>query len=128
MLRLLVSSDLSEQSLQLVALRQACSESRVSDATRIFGRFKNSYPNDHSMMWLSHMIMNQTERAHELLLELDEADDLNSLADFLSYAQFDSRYFPNLMAFLESQGVEPREPLQVLQDLTRHQHVPRKLR
>jgi hypothetical protein len=47
------------------------------------------------------------------LLGLDNADDLGSLADFLSYAQFDARYFPNLMAFLESQGVTPREPLQV---------------
>jgi hypothetical protein len=47
------------------------------------------------------------------LLQLDVADDLNSLIDFLSYAQFEARYFPNLMVLLDSQGITPREPLQV---------------
>ena len=113
MLRLMVSSDLSEQYLQLVALRQACAESRVSDATRIFERFKNNYPDELSTQWLSHIIMSQPERAHEILAELDDADDLNSLIDFLGYAQFDARYFPNLMVLLDSQGITPREPLPV---------------
>ncbi len=113
MSRLLVSSDLSGQYLQMAALRQACAENRVSDATRIVEGFKRDFQNDHSTMWLSHMIMNQTERAYDFLLELDDEDDLNSLVDFLSYAHFDARYFPNLMAFLESQGVTPRDPLQL---------------
>ncbi len=111
MSRLLVSSDLSNQYLQMATLRQACAESRVSDATRIVEGFKRDFPNEHSTMWLSHMIMNQTERAYDFLLELDDEDDLNSLVDFLSYAHFDARYFPNLMAFLKSQGVTPRDPL-----------------
>ena len=110
MSRLLLSSDLSEQYLQMVAMRKACAESRVSDATRIFEGFKSDFQNSQSTMWLSHMIMNQTERAHQFLLELDGADDLNSLGDFLSYAYFDARYFPNLMALLETQGVTPRDP------------------
>ena len=46
-------------------------------------------------------------------MELDDADDLNPLIDFMSYAQFDARYFPNLMALLDSQGITPREPLTV---------------
>ena len=108
-----MSSDLSEEYVQMVALRQACAESRVSDATRIFERFKRDYPDEHSTLWLSHIIMNQPERAHDILLELDDADDLFSLADFLSYAQFDARHFPNLMALLDSQGITPREPLAV---------------
>ena len=112
-LHFLVSSDLSEESLQIVTLRQACAESRVSDATRIFERFKSNYANNHSTMWLSHMIMNQAERAHEILLELDDAADLNSLIDFMGYAQFDARLFPNLMALLDSQGITPREPIPV---------------
>jgi len=113
MQRLVVSSDLSEQYLQMVALRQACAEGRVSDATRIFERFKKNYANELSTLWLSHILMSQPERAHEILLELDDADDLNPLIDFLSYAQFDTRYFPNLMALLDAQGITPREPLAV---------------
>ena len=110
---LLISSDLPDENLQMVALRQACAENKVADARRIFEHFNNTYPNKHSTLWLSHMLMNQTERAHEILLELDDADNLSFLADFLTYAQFDARYFPNLMAYLKSQGIEPREPLQV---------------
>jgi hypothetical protein len=113
MQRLVISSDLSDQYLQMVALRQACAEGRVSDATRIFERFKKNYANELSTLWLSSMLMSQTERAHEILLELDDADDLNPLIDFMSYAQFDARYFPNLMALLDSQGITPREPLPV---------------
>ena len=112
-LRLVISSDLSDESLQLVKLRQACAENRVADATQIFERFKSDYSDQLSTLWLSHILMNQPERAHEILLELDDADDLNSLIDFLSYAQFEARYFPNLMVLLDSQGITPREPLQV---------------
>jgi hypothetical protein len=64
-------------------------------------------------MWLSYMVMNQAERAHENLLELDAAEDLNPLIDFMGYAQFDARVFPNLMALLDSQGITPREPIPV---------------
>jgi TolB-like protein len=110
---LLVSSDLPAENLQMVALRQACAENKVADARRIFAHFNNNFPDKHSTLWLSHMLMNQTERAHEILLELDDADNLSALADFLIYAQFDARYFPNLMAYLTSQGIEPREPSQV---------------
>jgi len=112
-LRFLVSSDLSEESLHMVNLRQACAENRVSDAIRIFERFKNEFSDKHSTMWLSHMLMSQPQQAHEILLELDDADNLNPLIDFLNYAQFDARFFPNLMALLDSQGITPREPLPV---------------
>jgi len=47
------------------------------------------------------------------LIELDEREDLASLRDYLAYAYFDARPFPNLMAMLESQGVEPREPREI---------------
>ena len=57
--------------------------------------------------------MNQPEHAYDFLAEFDDADDLGSLVDFLSYAHFDAKHFPNLMGFLETQGVEPREPIQV---------------
>jgi len=111
--RLLLSSDMNSENIQLSALRQACAEGRTSDANKIVEGFKRDRPDDLSFLYLSHMLMNQTDRAHEYLLELDDPNDMNSLVDFLSYAQFDARYFPNLMAFLASQGVEPREPNQI---------------
>ena len=55
--------------------------------------------------------MGDEEAAVATLAPLDKADDLNGIADFLSYGTFDPRPFPNLMAFLESQGIEPREPI-----------------
>ena len=54
--------------------------------------------------------MSQDDAAIETLLELDTAGDVVAIGDFVSYAYFDARPFPNLMATLEEQGVEPREP------------------
>lgn len=44
---------------------------------------------------------------------LVEAEDVVAMGDFVSYAYFDARPFPNLMATLEEQGVEPREPREI---------------
>jgi hypothetical protein len=57
--------------------------------------------------------MAKDQDAFETLKELDEREDLRPLGDFLSYAYFDARPFPNLMALLEAQGLEPREPLEI---------------
>jgi len=57
--------------------------------------------------------MGQQEKALNTLLELDDPEDLSRLGDFLSYAYFDARLFPNLMALLESQGIDPREPADI---------------
>jgi hypothetical protein len=43
------------------------------------------------------------------LMELDQRNDLRSLRNFLFYAYLDVRPFPDLMALLESQGVQPGE-------------------
>ena len=50
--------------------------------------------------------MNQLEAACAVLAPLDEADDLKALVNFLSYAHFDARQFPNLMKLLNEQGIE----------------------
>ena len=57
--------------------------------------------------------MNQGATAVELLRQIDETGDLNTLRDYMTYAYFDARPFPNLMAFLESQGITPREPRKI---------------
>jgi len=47
------------------------------------------------------------------LIRLDNPDDLAPLGNFLTYAHFDPRLYPNLMALLEAQGVTPRKPLEI---------------
>ncbi len=106
------SSDLPMVSRLTVQLRQACAENRISDATRIYETILTDHP-DTSTDWISHSIMGQQEKALNTLLELDDPEDLSRLGDFLSYAYFDARLFPNLMALLESQGVDPREPADI---------------
>ncbi len=70
----------------------------------------SDFADETSIVWLGHRIMNQNEKAMETLMELDRSKDLRSLSSFLLYAYFDAKQFPNLMALLKSQGVEPREP------------------
>ena len=41
------------------------------------------------------------------------AIELESLFDFVSYHYFDASKYPNLVELLRSQGVEPREPLEM---------------
>ncbi len=104
------SSDMPETSRLLVNLRQACAENRLSDAAKFYDRLNADHGDNTSIIWISHRIMNQDEKALATLMELNESGDLRSLRDFLSYAYFDARPFPKLMAMLESYGVEPREP------------------
>jgi TolB-like protein len=110
LLSILRSSDLPETSRLLVELRQACAENRLSDAAQTYDRLMSGFADETSVIWLGHRIMNQNEKAMETLMELDRSKDLRSLSGFLLYAHFDPRPFPNLMAMLEAQGVEPREP------------------
>ena len=107
---ILQSSDLPEVSRLLVNLRQACAEDRLTDAALIYDRINAEHADVISIIWISHRIMNQSEKAIETLMEFDKSEDLRTLHNFLSYAYFDARPFPNLMALLKSQGVEPREP------------------
>lgn len=110
---ILASSDLPEESRNLVALRQACAENDIAKAKRIFEYIQTTYAGDVSQTWISDKIMGQDEAAERLLAELDKQADLGSLADFLSYAHFDARPYPNLMAMLQSQGIEPRVPKEI---------------
>ena len=110
---ILRSSDLPEESRLLVALRQACAEGRHPDAAHIYDTIQVNHADDTSIIWISHRIMSQDEKAFETLIGLDEVEDLGSMRDYLAYAYFDARPFPNLMTMLESQGVEPREPREI---------------
>ena len=110
--RIIQSSDLPKVSRLTVALRQACAENRTSDAMRIYETIIAKHSAT-STDWISHKIMGQHERAFDTLAEFDDPDDLSQIGDFLNYAYFDARQFPNLLELLEAQGIEPREPLEI---------------
>jgi len=65
------------------------------------------------MMWIGNKILGRDEAAQEILVPFDEQNDMQVLADFLSYFYFDPSPFPNLVNFIRSQGVEPRQPLEM---------------
>lgn len=64
------------------------------------------------MSLISELMRRNVIRA-QVLMELDAEGDIGSLADYLSYAFFDARQFPNLMNMLEAQGIEPRAPKKI---------------
>jgi len=110
--RIIQSSDLPESSRLMVRLRQACAENRTADAMRIYETIIAKHPST-STDWISHSIMGDQEKAFDTLVDLDDPDDLSQLGDFLNYAYFDARLFPNLLALLEAHGIEPREPREI---------------
>lgn len=44
---------------------------------------------------------------------LDDEQDMQALSQYLNYAFFDPRPFPNLMALLQVQGVERGKPVTI---------------
>ncbi|MCI0518356.1 MAG: hypothetical protein L0Y45_11045 [Woeseiaceae bacterium] len=110
---LLVSSDLPIESRNLVALRQACAENKIDEAQRIVSYFEEHHADDTSMMYISRMIMGREADAAQVLMPLDVEGDIGTLVDYLSYAYFDARQFPNLMKMLHAQGIEPRAPRKI---------------
>ena len=107
------ASDLPENTRTLSLLRQACAEGKLTKARRIFEDFDEEYSDDLSMAWISHKIMGLDDEAHAVLAPLDEKMELQSLFDFVAYHYFDASKYPNLVELIRSQGVEPREPLEM---------------
>jgi TolB-like protein len=86
---------------------------KLTKARRIFEDFDARFSDDLSMAWISHKIMGLDDEAHAVLAPLDEEMELQSLIDFVAYHYFDASKYPNLVELLRSQGVEPREPLEM---------------
>jgi TolB-like protein len=107
------ASDLPLDSKGLAALRQVCAEGKVTEARRMFDRFKEEHGDDLSMAWISHKIMGLDDEAHEIMAELDKSRELEALQDFVSYHYFDPSPYPNLVELIKAQGVEPREPIEM---------------
>jgi TolB-like protein len=107
------ASDMPERTRTIIRLRQACAEGKITEARQVFKKFDAKFSDDLSMRWISHKIMGLDDEAHEMLVPLDENGELEALFDFVSYHYFDPRLYPNLVALIRSQGVEPREPLEM---------------
>jgi TolB-like protein/tetratricopeptide (TPR) repeat protein len=107
------ASDMPEDTRTIIHLRQACAEGKLTEARRVFDKFNANFGDDLSMRWISHKIMGLDDEAHEMLAPLDENREFESLFDFVSYHYFDARQYPNLVELLKSQGVEPRDPLEM---------------
>ena len=113
LLPVILSSDIPETSRHLVLLRQACAEGRLGDARQLYERGIEKFADDVSITWLNHLIVGNTEEAAATLMELDAAGNIMGISDFLSYGTFDATPFPNLVALLESQGIERGEPVKM---------------
>ncbi len=50
--RILRSSDIPEENLRLVALRQACAENRLSEAARIYDQIQQASSDDRAVSWI----------------------------------------------------------------------------
>ena len=107
------ASDMPAQTRAIIRLRQACAEGKLDESRRVFERFNAKFGDDLSMRWISHKIIGLDDEAHEMLILLDENKELEALMDFVSYHYFDARQYPNLVELLKSQGVEPREPMEM---------------
>jgi TolB-like protein len=107
------ASDMPEDTRMIIQLRQACAEGKIAEARQAFERFIERHGYDLSMRWISHKIMGLDDEAHEILSPLDENKDFEPLFDFVSYHYFDASQYPNLVELLKSQGIEPREPLEM---------------
>jgi TolB-like protein len=109
-LPLVQASDMEADNRALATLRQACAEGKTAVGTRIFNQLLKDHPDETSAIWLSRKIMGRDKEALEMLLVLDNDEYMASLASFFGYGHFDARQFPNFLAILEAQGIEPYAP------------------
>ena len=104
------SSDMQPSARYLVNLRQACAEGKTAKATRLYERALAEFPDDLSTNWLSHTIMGRDDEAVNVLMPYDANEEFKTLADFMTYGRLDVTAFPNFLAALELQGIEPHAP------------------
>ena len=103
-----MASQYPETNKALAQLRQACAESRRTDALRFHAEvLENS--DRLAVIWLAHMIIGDEAAANRLLQEYDGQRRFIELAALMHYGAFDPTNLPNLTARLSGQGIEDRQ-------------------
>lgn len=112
-LRPIMASQLGWFNKNLAALRQACADGDIAEALSIHERFENEYQEGETVLWISYQILGLPERASAVLQSYDESNQLYSLSSYLGYPYFDPRPHPNLMKWIEQQGVRYPPPAEI---------------
>jgi len=107
------ASQLSESNIDLVRLRQACADLRLTDAERLLNGGLEKFPDDLSFQYLGLQTFGDVDGAHEVFDRFDQEGDFRVIAEYLSYAHFDPTRYPNFMARYAAQRFEDRELLEV---------------
>ena len=102
----LVGSDLSATQRTHVRLRQLCAEGKIEEAQQLYEQARVDFANRRSFPWLAASTMGYPDQGADSLRQFDADQNMNALAGFLLYGNFDPRPFPNLMAHLEIHGNE----------------------
>lgn len=105
----LIGSDLSGSQRAHVRLRQLCAEGKVAEAQQLYEQAMVDFADRLSFPWLAATTMGYPDQGRESLYQFDADQNMNALAGFLLYGNFDPRPFPNLMAHLEIHGNETGE-------------------
>ena len=92
----------------LAGLRQACAESRIEDAERIYSEALAEHPDNLSLNWLARKIMGHDEEAAELFRVYDDRREFVTMYGFLDYPNFDPKLYPNFMQAVSGRGIRER--------------------
>ena len=112
-LRPIMASQIGWYTKNLASLRQACADGDTDEALRIHERFVNEYQEGEATLWISYQILGLPEQASAVLMSYDESNQLYSLSSYLGYPFFDPRPYPNLMKWVEQQGIDLPPPIDI---------------
>jgi TolB-like protein len=92
----------------IVDARQASAEGRCAEVERLLASLP---PDDVIQRWHLLMLLGRSDEAAQVLMPFERSGNVNALAGFLNYRQFDPRPFPSLMRVLEREKVRRPPPV-----------------
>jgi len=93
--------------------RQACAENRLDDADRLITRLETEYADDPWTHWAAAQLRGDYDGATAVLKNSSVGGNLRDLLDFTVYPSFDARAFPELVEFIEAEGGEVHDPVEL---------------
>ncbi len=109
----ILESDLPDSVLPLAEIRQACAENRLDDAGRLISKLETDLPDDLWAQWMAAQFRGDYDGATALLKNSSIAESMRDLLDFTPYPSFDARAFPELVEFIEAEGGEVHDPVEL---------------